>query len=101
MSVQDDPGPTLRLELRLHGDDLPPDCDTVLVHEGWATISLLEGITADPPVEGLLASLERARHDGGGLPRFRPANRAGGGADGGADGGGSAWADGELEAEAG
>lgn len=61
VSVDDEPDDTLRVELQLWGDDLPADCDAVLVDEGWATLTLLQGITSEPPADGLVESLEQVR----------------------------------------
>ena len=42
-------GTGLQMELRAHDEQLPPDSDTSLVNAGYATVTLLHGITAAPP----------------------------------------------------
>ena len=44
-------GTGLQMELRAHDEQLPPDSDTSLVNAGYASVTLLQGITAAPPVD--------------------------------------------------
>lgn len=43
-------GRGLQMELREHGEQLPPDCDTALVMSGFAAITKIVGIRATDPV---------------------------------------------------
>jgi 5'-nucleotidase len=43
-------GSGLQMELREHGEQLPPDCDTALVLAGYAAITRITGIRATDPV---------------------------------------------------
>jgi 5'-nucleotidase len=56
-AVGADPDDHVQLELTLYGEELPADCDIALVDAGWATVSLLEGITTREPVHGLVERL--------------------------------------------
>jgi 5'-nucleotidase len=56
-AIGSDPLDHVQLELTLYGENLPADSDVALVEAGWATVTLLDGITARPPVDGVLESL--------------------------------------------
>jgi 5'-nucleotidase len=56
-AIGGNPDDHVQLELTLYGEHLPPESDVALVEAGWATLTLLEGITARAPVDGVLERL--------------------------------------------